>query len=320
MALPYTSIEALTQRYVIPILADNIFKSNPLFEKFRAKGRKYQGGLAIDQPLRYARTTSANSYSGYDTLAVVPSEHYTRAQYDWKQNYVTVTISGLDQIKNSGKEAIINYLQSEMETARLTLEDNLGYQLFSLGTAADTAGYGRGAKGITGLKSAVDDSSVVDTYGGILRSTYTWWKSTVIDMSATALTLKGIQGAIGDVQDGSDRSDLIITSQDIFDFLWGLMQPQQRYQEGDLAKAGWLNLLVSGVPIVVDTRCASNDIWILNTKHLDFITSTGYDFKMTDFRRPTNQDAEVAQILIAGNLVSSKCSAQCRMKTVDLTL
>jgi hypothetical protein len=320
VALPYNSIESLTTEYVIPVLVDNLFKSNPIFLRFNQKGRKYQGGLSIDQPLQYGRNSASGSYSGYDTLSTTPNEKYTRASFSWKQNYVSIPISGLDQIKNAGKEAVIDYLKSEMENARMTLEDNLGYQLFSLGTSADTATYGRGANGLTGLLSAVDDGTTVDTYGGIARLTNTWWKANLTNASATPITLKATQGWIGTVTDGAVKPDLAICAQTIFDHYWGLFQPQQRFQEGDLAKAGFSNLLVSGVALTVDPHCSSTDLWLLNTRFLDFIINSQYNFKFVPFRRPTNQDAEVAQILVAGNLSSSNCRYQHRIKNLDTTL
>lgn len=319
MALTYDSIQSLTTDYIIPKLVDNIFVSNVLFFKIKEAGRTYQGGLKIMQPLEYAKTTAAGSYTGYDTLSTSDNERFTKAYWDWKQNYVSITYSGLEEIENAGKEQVINLLKAKTSSAQRTLEDNLGYQLYSDGVTEST--YGRGAKGITGLIAAVSDGTAVATYGGIERLTdATWWKASYSNWSATPITLKGIQGALGDVTIGPRRPSIMVCGQDVFDHAWGLFQPQQRYKEDKLADAGFLNLLVSNVPLVVDDHCASTDMWLLATDTLDFVTATNRNFKYIPFRRPTNQDAEVGQILWAGNLTCNECRRNKRIVNLDVTL
>ena len=319
MALTYNSLEALTTNYIIPKLRDNFFKSNVIFWKFKQGGLSHQGGLKIMQPVEYAGTTAAGSYTGYDSLSTVDNERFTKAYFDWKQNYVSITYSGLEDMENAGKEQVLSLIKKKTENARKTLEDNLGYQLFSDGSTAST--HGRGTKGITGLQAAVDDGTNTATYGGIERLTdATWWKASYTNASATAITLKAIQGWLGDVTDGAMKPNLAICGQDVWDHIWGLMQPQQRFQDSKMADAGFTNLLVSGVPLTTDSHCASTDMWLLYMDSLDLVTHGARDFKYIPFRRPTNQDAEVAQILWAGNLTCDECRRNHRIVNLDVTL
>jgi len=322
MALNWDNVTALTRNLILPGLEDQIFNSNPFLMKMYQKGRKVQGGVKILQPLEYAGTSAADSYSGYDTFSTTPNEMFTDAEYEWRQNYVTINISGLEERKNSGDNAVISLLTSKVNNARKTLEDNLGYQLFAYGNSSDTATHGRGAEGIQGLLSAVDDSSNVDSYGGITRSTYTWWKSGYTSWSATAVSESAIQGIIGDRTIGNSRPDMILTHQDIYDKIFSLLVDKQRYGSEEMLKAGFQSVVVNGIPVVVDSHCGSTDIWFLNTSDdkLDFISHQDAAFKFEPFQKPVDADARTASIIHQGNLVSGACWRQARVHSVNTAL
>ena len=63
-----------------------------------------------------------------------PSEVLSAATYDYKQLAGNVTISGLEQIKNSGTEAIINLLEARINVLEKSLMNSLSTSLYSDGT------------------------------------------------------------------------------------------------------------------------------------------------------------------------------------------
>lgn len=302
MALTYDQLTAITRKHYIPVVVDNIFKSNPLFWRMSQKGQTLQGGTSIMQPLAYAQISTGGSYSGYDTLDTTATEEITSAEFDWKQYYTNVTLDGLSQLKNSGDAAVIDLLAAKMQIAEHTLRDLLGTGLFSDGTT-------NSSKVVTGAKAAVDDSSNIDTYGGIQRSVYTWWKS-VYDGTTTTLTLPVMQTMDGNTTIDADVTTIIITTQTLYNAYWTLLQPQQRFADDDLAKGGFKNLLFNGKPVVVDSHCTANYMYFLNENYLDFVTHKDRNFITTPFQKPINQDCIVAQIFWAGNLTSSNCRMQ----------
>lgn len=321
MALNYDNVTAITHSLILPNLVDQIFNSNPLMMKLYQKGQKLSGGTKIVQPLEYG-TAPGGSYSGYDQFSLVPADIITAAEFNWKDNYVTISISGDDERMNSGEAAVINLLTAKVNNARRTLQDNMGYQLFSFGTSADTQTYGRGAKGITGLRSAIDDSSNVDTYGGVTRSDNTWWKSGYSSWSATAVSEYAIQGIVGDRTIGNDSPDMLVTSQDIYDKIFSILTPLQRFQDNTFAQAGFKSIIVSGyLPIVVDAHCASTDMFFINSKYIDLVTHQDANFKSFPFASAVDQpDVKSMSIIWQGNLVSSNCRMQARVHSVNVAL
>lgn len=162
MSLTYDQISAITKKKFLPKMVDNIFDSNPLLKRLRAKSPKLDGGERIMVPLLYATTTASGWFSGADTLSTSDNEQFTAAAYTWKQAYANITITRLDELKNSGEAQVLSLVKNKVKAAEKTLADTLGTGLYNAGSTA---------KAIVGLRAIVDSASTV---GGISQSTYSW--------------------------------------------------------------------------------------------------------------------------------------------------
>ena len=95
-------------------LADNVTNNNALLRRLKARGnvRTFSGGNVILEEIMYVDSTivNANSYSGYEILNITPNSPISAAQYSITQYAAAVTISGLEILQNSGKEALIDML------------------------------------------------------------------------------------------------------------------------------------------------------------------------------------------------------------------
>ena len=128
-------------------------------------------------------TNNTNSYSGYEVLNVSQNSPISGAQFSITQYASAVTISGLEMIQNSGKEAIIDLLDGRMNVAEAQLVNRIGGDIYLDGT-------GNSGKNITGLAAAVPDSPSTGTYGGINRASFSFWRS-VAYSNRCALPIKG---------------------------------------------------------------------------------------------------------------------------------
>lgn len=99
-------------------LADNVTDNNALLSRLRKKGnvKPVTGGRTIVQELEYAENGTFKRYSGYETLNINPSDVFTAAEFNYAQAAVAVSINGLEQLQNSGKDAIIDLLGSRIKT------------------------------------------------------------------------------------------------------------------------------------------------------------------------------------------------------------
>ena len=272
----------------------------------RARKKWYttrNGGTKVIQPVAYALTTAAGWYDGSESLTITANDQVTAAEFEWKQAHASLTITGRDEIINSGKEQIVDFVKSKVQLAEKTLTDNLGTGLYNAGTTSNA---------IIGLRLAVDSAG---TYGGVSRTDYSWW-SAQEDSTTTALSLSLMQGLYGDCTVGNSKPSVIPTTQDIYDIYWAKLQPQQRFMDSETAKAGFSNLLFNGTPVLVDGHCPPSTMFFLNEDYLSFIVQAERNFKFEPFIKPTNQDAATAHIWWMGALTCSNPRLQGKLGAI----
>lgn len=290
-----SEISALTQKYYHPILVDNIFSSNSLFQRARKKWYEVvDGGTSIEVPIAYATTTAAGSYSGAQTLDTTANDQITSLAFDWKQYYANITITGLDELKNSGKQKIVDFLKAKVQLAEKSLANSLGTALFNLGTAAND---------LIGLRLGIDSAG---TYGGVSRTTYTWLAAQE-DGSTTVLSLSAMQSLFGDCTVGNDKPTVAITTQDIYDDYWSLLQPQQRFTDKNTADGGFTNLMFNGIPVIVDSHCPASHLFFINEDYIGIRAAKQRNFYFRPFQQPENQDVSTAKIFWTGYLFINNC-------------
>lgn len=300
-------VTSLARRYIMPEIVDNIYRSNPLFFRLNAANKRIvQGGTQIEVPLMYRRFSSGGPYQGYDLLNVVPSDTVKNGAWDWRQHYVNVTVDGLTLIKTDSPESIANFIQFYFAQAEMEMADNLGTGLYADGIT--------NPKEIDGLKGAIDDTTVLATYAGLARSSNTFLNSQV-DTTTATLTLPALQSLFGRSSEGGRHITLLVSRQEQYNRYWALNEVSQNFpvqpggHDEQLASAGFTNLLFNNVPWVVDSHVfdgpnASNSAILgLNEDYLYWAVSPRADFYLEDFQTPVNQDAMVAKMLWAGNLI-----------------
>ena len=294
MALSINELNAITSKYFIPKLYDNIFSANALLSRAKSKKwyKKIDGGSQIQVPLAYAQTSSSGWYSGDDTLTVTANEQMTAAVFDWAQSYASINISGEDELKNKGKSQIIDLVKSKVSLAEKTLRDKLSTGLFNDGTTA---------KAIAGFRAMV---AAGNTYGGIDRTTNSWFDSNVTAVGG-ALTLAAMAAAYGDASVGDDAPTVIVTTQDIFDDYNALLQANQRFSDSKLADGGFQNLLYKGTPVIVDSHCPTGYMYFLNENYIELDVNSKRDFAFSGFTKPSAQDVKIGQIFWMGALTGS---------------
>jgi hypothetical protein len=299
MALTYGEISAITERYFVPKLVDNIFGSNALLARAKQKWYdKADGGSSCMVPLLYATTSANQWYQGADNLNVTANDQITAAEFAWKFAQASIVISHSDEIMNKGKAQMVDFVAAKVQAAEKTLADTLGTGIFNDGTTT--------AKAFQGLQLMC---ATTGTYGGIAKATYAWWAAQA-DASTAVLSLAKMQALYGDCTVGNDKPTVLVSYQNTWDDYHGLLQPQMRFQDTETANAGFINLMYNSAPFVVDSHCASGALYMLNEDYLSLKVLSGDDFRFEKFARPVNQAVAVGHIYWSGALTCSNCRMQ----------
>jgi hypothetical protein len=288
----YGELGSITHKYFVPKLIDNIFTSNPLLMRARKKWLTLiDGGTQLVAPVAYAVTSAAGWYNGgSDTLSVTSNDQIDSIVLDWAFAYANITIARKDELMNSGKAAIVNFVKAKVQLAEKTLADTLGTGLYNLGTTPNA---------LIGLRLAVGTSR---TYGGMNSSTYTWLNSQV-DSTTTLLTIPAMQTLWGQCVVGNDKPTLLVGTQATQNDYYSLLQPQQRFQDEETAKGGFTNLMFNGVPFIVDNHVPSGYLFMLNEDYLHLFVHQDENFRFEPFQKPINQNASSAKIYFSGQLL-----------------
>jgi hypothetical protein len=122
-------------------LADNVSKGNAILFKLKEQGRVEAGirphdragaGLPGRQlPVVLAATRLIN---------ITPPDVLTAAEFNWKQAYASVSISGLEkEVQNVGKEQVINLLEARIKNAERTMKNHVTVGMYATGTGNSAA-------------------------------------------------------------------------------------------------------------------------------------------------------------------------------------
>jgi hypothetical protein len=288
-----------------------VYNSNVLLHRLlRANKRVVGGGTQIEVPQLFSRFSTGGAYSGAEVLPTAAHDTVKNLFFNWKQYAVTWSIDGLTLIKTDSADSIASILQLQSQQAYMEMGEVLANGLFGDGVTT-----GAGVKEFDGIRGAVGNATgSAPNYGGVSRSANVWHNSQVTSTAVT-LSFNGMRTQlIGPATFGGFHPSLIVSDQTQYNRHWLLHTSTSGYsnqsvrQPGGsdelLASAGFTNLLFDNIPHVVDSHSPAGHMFALSEQVLQLVVSPRGDFYLDDFAKPVNQDAMVAKLLYAGNLVS----------------
>ena len=308
MASPNLSeIVTTTLRNRSKTLSDNVSNHNALLRRLRENGNQTSvTGRDIVRELEYADNGTVQFYSGYETLDVSPSDVLSAAVFDYKQLAGNVTISGLEQIKNSGTEAIINLLEARINVLEKSMMNSLSTSIYSDGT-------GTSGKEVGGLQLIVADAGT-GTVGGINSSTYTFWQNVQTTATSSAFSVANVQADMNTIYlslvRGADSPDLVMAGTNAYTAFLGSLQAIQRITSDDMANSGFTSLQYLNSDVVFDSACNTNRMYFLNTDYLRLEVAAARDFVPGETKMSVSQDASVTPMFWSGNLTCSNRALQ----------
>lgn len=337
MASPNANeIVATTLQNRAPTLANNVLRNNALLTRLNKRGRvkPFSGGRTIVRPLTYANNQTFQWYSGYQTLNISPSQVISYAEYPIRQAAVAVSISGLEEIQNSGENALIDLLEARIDNAEDTFANAIAYYIYSDGSVTGS---------ITGLGSLVSTSPGSGTVGGISRTTWPFWQN----IAYSAVSNGGAPASVANIQTymlavwrqlvgaggAGSRPDLMVADNNYWSFYHQSLTAIQRITDSDdMQKTGFPSLKYMDADVVLDggfqgysdetvasigfgtggvNNGTGNQMYFLNSKFLFWQPYEGRNMApLNPDRFSVNQDAMVKLTAFAGNLTMSNARAQ----------
>lgn len=316
-----TDVIATTIQSRTGIIADNVTLNNALLSKLKQRGniKTFSGGNTILQELSFAANGNAGWYSGYEVLPIAAQDVLSAAEYTIKQAACPVTISGLEQLQNAGKEQIIDLLDARLDVGESSMSNLLAAGVYSDGTAA-------GGKQIDGLLKQVPTDPTTGIVGGIDRATWTFWRSKTFKATTdggAATTAANIQSYFNrmwaSLVRGRDRPDLIVVDNIYWSFYLQSLQLIQRFTSSQEANLGFSSVKFMDADVVLDGGIGgfmpASTAYFLNSKYMFYRPHAQRNMVPLSpgQRYSTNQDAAVQILAWAGNLTASGLQFQGKM-------
>ncbi len=299
-------------------LQDNVTNNNALLSRLKKSGKvkPVSGGRTIVEEMSYAENATFMWYSGYDQLNISPSDVLTAAEFNFAQAAVAVSMSGLEELQNSGsKEQVIDLLEARIENAMSTMANNIALAVYSDGT-------GYGGRQIGGLQLLIADNPTTGTVGGINRANWPFYRNQKFSGTTdggAAITSGNITGYMNQLYlrtcRGADKVDLIIADNNYFNLYWQSLQAIQRITSDNQGQAGFMSLKYMGADVVFDGGigggCPANHMYFLNSKYIKFRPHSKRNMvPIGGERMAVNQDAMVKLVGFAGNMTLSNAMLQ----------
>jgi hypothetical protein len=297
---------------------DNVTKSNAALMRFKQKGniRLVSGGTKILEEISFAENGTAMWYTGGDQLNVAAQDVLSAAEFPWAQAAAAVTLTGLEDLQNSGKERVIDMMEGRLRVAEASLKNLVCQGVYSDGT-------GFGGKQLIGLAAAVPTAPTVGTYGGINRATFPVWRSQLVAPGAGVITAANINTymnqAYAATSRGSDVIDLVLADNAMWSLYMAFLQNLTRFVDVKVGDLGFPSVKYMSADVVLDGGIGGfapvNTMLFLNTSFMYFRPHKRRNFTAINpgRRYSTNQDAETQLIGFAGQMTSGGPQFSCRL-------
>ena len=158
------------------------------------------------------------------------------------------------EVQNTGKEQVIDLLESRIKNAEKTFANNLNFDAYSNGTAD-------GGLQIGGLQLLIADAPTSGIVGGIDRSQWPFWRNFAysgVNNGGNAVSSATITGYMNNMwlktKRGGDAVDLIVADNNYFQFYWNSLQAIQRITSEEQGQAGFKTLKFMGADVVPGRR------------------------------------------------------------------
>jgi hypothetical protein len=312
---------ATTLPKVQPSIVDNFFNATPFFWWMKDKGRAdtWDGGESIEIPVMYDGNPNAKAYDQYEVMDATPPQGIGTTVWRMAHYRVPIMYSRNTAVSNRGDSAVVNLIAALKQQAELSLTSAINTDLFTTSRTVNN-------KLIYSMYQIVDETASASqtlVIGGILRTTYTWWRNQYISCcSASASAGLGLAQSLrmlyAQCENGSDHPDLGLCDRATMWNLEGKLATSIRFVNQRAAEFGFDNMTYKGMTIMSDQAILDDDynangdgsLFLLNTKYLKLMLGSDANFKVLAPEYDKWQDAFIGAILVDIQLTCSNCKRQ----------
>lgn len=316
-------LAALTRRAFIPSVYVQVYQSHPLLSAFMANAKAARGGVSqITIPVQGSSFVSFNwgTFAG-DFPMPTDSTAIQNAQFSLKLGMVPIGFFGMEALVQSS-EVVIPKLRAVMSDAAVVIKQAYAQSLY-LNNAANTQAW-------DSLPMAYDDGTNVSSYGGISRSTGSFWSGQLItNTGAAATTRVGVAQLLTRIQNGAggEAPDFMVMNpanwaelmSDFMSLEMFTTRPRSIYDKDDAVNAGFRAIRVLDTPIFPDPFCPLGSAFAINSRYTGLYMSEYAPMTFSGFESQiaVGQISDIGVLISCSDLVCAKPSSGAQITGVQ---
>lgn len=265
---PNVNVTTTTNQYLAPAWVDQVLRDNFFFGDILSNVSRWDGSQMLF-PMKYQKGVASVAFNGFDLLPITQQPVSVNMTFFPTFVATNVALAGSDLSINSTQMKTLNLMSTMMESRSQDGADDIGNFLQQDGTAY-------GGKAPMGLAGIVDNGSVLPSYGGLARATYSGLNATVTASGGTISLLK-VRQLANAISDGQVVPNRILTDYTTWAYFEQLLQPFQRNNYTDFAPnksnnafGGYKAMVWDGLEVFKDRKVATGYFYMLNMDYLKF--------------------------------------------------
>lgn len=265
---PNVNVTTTTNQYLAPFWTDLVLRDNYFFGKIMQKTKKWDGAQMLF-PIKYQKGTASVAFNGFDLLPISQTPVSVNTTFYPTFVATNVALAGSDLSVNSTPMQTLKLMKVTMESRAQDAADDIGNFLQGDGTSF-------GGKAPMGLSGIIDNGTVLSTYGGLSRATYSGLNATVTASGGT-ISLVKVRTLWNNISDGPVIPDFILTDYTTWGYFEQLQTPFQRNNQ-DFSPAnrtvastsGYTEQRWDGMIISRDKKVTTGDFDMMNLNFLNW--------------------------------------------------
>jgi hypothetical protein len=294
------TVNAISQKYIVPVLGDNVFKPSPVFWGLCKDGRKFGAGELVFPEINQEESPGG-AYFGDQLLDTSVVDSVQPANQQWRPYRQPIVIPITDIILNRGGAGNLDLIKAKYQIASASFLQKLSRALWHTSPQNTT-------NDIDDIDSWV--GATTNTIAGIDRSVAAnafFLAATAVANGGGVLSSANAETAYQSVTWGYDEPDMLVLDRTRYaafkNQFVGLIRFGQGMQDEEALQVGFRNhFLFNNAITVPDVFAPASVAYFLNSKYIFPVFHEADYFNVDPFIKPSNQRVLVSTMYLTWQL------------------
>lgn len=294
------TVNAISQKYIVPVLGDNVFRPSPVFWALTREGKKFGGGELIFPEINQEELPGG-AYFGDQLLDTSVVDSIQPANQQWKPYRQPIVIPITDVILNRGGAGNLDIIKAKYQTASASFLQKLSRALWHTSPQNTTLD-------IDDIDSWIGQTN--NTIAGVDRTQAAnafFQPPANVANGGGALSAANAETAYQTVTFGYDEPDIQILDRTRYaafkNQFTGLIRFGQGMQDEEALQVGFRNhFLFNNAIVIPDFFAPASVSYFVNSKYMFPVFHEADYFNVDPFMKPTNQRVLVSTMYLTWQL------------------